>query len=105
MRVPLGNPSALLRRLDWLGRAIINLPALWLWATAVSIAAAAAISHWDELVAQAAPHLGSPRFLLIMWLCYPLIKLVHELGHGLAVRRWGGSWGLSGWRGRMGVLC
>jgi putative peptide zinc metalloprotease protein len=27
----------------------------------------------------------------MMWLCFPLIKLLHELGHALAVRRWGGE--------------
>jgi len=91
MRVPLGNPTALLRRLEWLGPLLINPFALWIWIGAVAIAAASAVAHWNELVGQAAPYLGSPRFLLIMWLCYPFIKVVHELGHGLAVRRWGGE--------------
>jgi putative peptide zinc metalloprotease protein len=91
MRVPLGNPSALLRRLDWLGPAIINPLALWIWVVAVAIGVTTAIVNWPELAAQAAANMGSPRFLLISWLCYPLIKLLHELGHGLAVRRWGGE--------------
>jgi putative peptide zinc metalloprotease protein len=91
MRVPLGNPSALLRRLEWLGPLIINPVALWIWLTVVAIGATAAIVHWPELVAQAVPNMGTPRFLLIAWLAYPLIKLLHELGHGLAVRRWGGE--------------
>ena len=91
MRVPLGNPTALLRRLDWLGPAIINPAALWLWVTAIAISAAAGIVHGPELVTQVASNMGTPRFLMIAWLCYPLIKLLHELGHGLAVRRWGGE--------------
>jgi hypothetical protein len=35
--------------------------------------------------------MATPRFLLIAWLIYPLIKTVHELAHGLAVRRFGGE--------------
>jgi putative peptide zinc metalloprotease protein len=33
----------------------------------------------------------TPRYLLLLWLCYPVIKLLHELGHGLAVQAWGGD--------------
>lgn len=29
--------------------------------------------------------------MLLAWLLYPLIKLVHETSHGLAVQRWGGA--------------
>jgi putative peptide zinc metalloprotease protein len=34
---------------------------------------------------------GSPVLLLTLWLGYPLVKAVHELGHGLALRVWGGE--------------
>lgn len=91
MRVPLGNPSALLRRLEWLGPVIINPVALWIWIAAVAIGVTTAIVNWPQLAAQASANMGSPRFLLISWLCYPVIKLLHEIGHGLAVRRWGGE--------------
>jgi putative peptide zinc metalloprotease protein len=33
----------------------------------------------------------SAQNLLLLWLAYPLIKAVHELGHGFAVKRWGGE--------------
>ena len=26
-----------------------------------------------------------------MWLVYPVVKIIHELGHGFAVKRWGGE--------------
>src|SRR5205085_2803950 len=35
--------------------------------------------------------LDAPRSILIAWICYPVIKLLHELGHALAVRRFGGE--------------
>ena len=33
----------------------------------------------------------TPKYLLMMWLFYPVIKSFHELGHGLAVKAWGGE--------------
>ncbi len=33
----------------------------------------------------------TPEFLLLMWILYPLVKTVHELGHGMAVKAWGGE--------------
>lgn len=91
LRIPLGNPSALLKRLDWLGLTLLNPVSLWVWVAVVAAAAVTAAAHWSELSAHAAAHLATPRFLLLAWLCYPVIKLLHELGHGLAVRRWGGE--------------
>ena len=37
------------------------------------IAAVTAIAHWPELRAHTASLMGSPRFLLLAWLCYPPI--------------------------------
>ncbi len=91
LRIPLGNPAAVLRRLSWLGPLLLSRAALLVWVVAVAIASLAAIAHWSELEAHAAALMATPRSLLIAWLCYPPIKLLHELGHGLAVRRWGGE--------------
>jgi putative peptide zinc metalloprotease protein len=33
----------------------------------------------------------TPGYLTLGWLLYPLVKGLHELGHALAVRRWGGE--------------
>ena len=32
-----------------------------------------------------------PQNLILIWLSYPVIKLFHELGHGFAVKHWGGE--------------
>jgi putative peptide zinc metalloprotease protein len=90
-RIPLGNPTAVLRRLAWLGPVLLSRTALWIWSIAVALASVAAVSHWPELKAHGAELMISPRSLMLAWLCYPPIKLLHELGHGLAVRRWGGE--------------
>ncbi|MEO8410314.1 MAG: hypothetical protein ABI478_07055 [Propionivibrio sp.] len=90
-RMPLGDPNALLARLDPLARWLFRAPVFWLWLLAVTLAALAAASNWSELSAYASLHLRSPGFLALLWGVFPVLKLVHEVGHGMAVRRWGGE--------------
>jgi len=47
--------------------------------------------HWGYISNHAAENALSPYNLFIMWLVYPFIKGLHELGHGFAVKRWGGE--------------
>ncbi len=90
-RLPLGDPSVWLARLDPLGRWLFRPAVMWLWLAVVVIAALAAGSHWNALYAYGQQHLLSPRYLVLSWLLFPVIKALHELGHALAVRRWGGE--------------
>jgi putative peptide zinc metalloprotease protein len=93
MRVPLGDPSAFLRRLDALPRRLFSRATAVLWLVAMVVAFVAAGSHWDSLSAHARTYMGTPRYLLLAWLVFPLLKALHELAHALAVRRWGGTVG------------
>jgi putative peptide zinc metalloprotease protein len=49
------------------------------------------LRNWELLSSYAVENTLSPYNLFLMWLVYPVIKLVHELGHGFAVKRWGGE--------------
>ncbi len=91
LRIRLGDPSILLRRLDGLAAMLFRPAVLVLWVAAVLVALAAAASNWTALHAHAAIWMGTPRYLLLSLLAFPVIKGLHELGHGLAVRRWGGD--------------
>lgn len=90
-RVPLGDPTTLLQRLDGLHRWLFHPLALVFWLVTMALAAAVAATHWSALSAHAAAYMSTPHYLLLSWLSFPFIKLVHELGHGLAVRHWGGE--------------
>ncbi len=90
-RLNLFNPDRLLRRFDGIGQQLFRTWVLGVWALAVGLALFSGFAHWDELRAHAATYLLTPRYLILMWLCFPVIKAVHELAHGLAVRRWGGE--------------
>src|SRR5581483_5818394 len=88
LRVPATDPSALLRRLDKVARVLFSTPALWVWLVAMGFAAAAAASRIGVMTAHAREYMLTPRYLVLTWLAFPIVKGLHELGHALAVRRW-----------------
>ena len=91
LRMPLFDPGRLLDALAPVGRAVFR-PAVFLaWLAAVLLALLAAGANWPELQAEARRAFATPSNYLVAWLAYPLVKLLHELGHGLAVRRYGGD--------------
>jgi len=57
----------------------------------ILIAALQMIQNWQLLSNHAIENAMSPYNLFLMWLVYPVIKIIHELGHGFAVKRWGGE--------------
>jgi putative peptide zinc metalloprotease protein len=90
MRIPLIDPDkflgALLKRLPWVFSATGGV----LWLLMVLPALALAIQHWGELTENAADRILSSQNLFLMALLYVPIKALHELGHGLATKTWGG---------------
>ena len=90
-RIPLGDPSRVVERLDWLAHAVCNPVTLWIWIATTAAALAAAGANWHALSTHASTYMATPHYLLLAWLAFPVIKTLHELGHALAVRRWGGE--------------
>jgi putative peptide zinc metalloprotease protein len=91
MRVRVFDPSPLLDRLLPGVTALFSRSAWLAWLLVVVLSALYAASEWSVLGEAIAQASGSPRFVLIAWIVYPLMKCVHELAHGLAIRRWGGT--------------
>lgn len=90
-RFALGDPSRWLKRLDPLAHTVFRPAVFWLWLALIAVAALVAGAHWNALASHGQQHLLSPRYLALGWVLFPLIKALHELGHALAVRRWGGE--------------
>ncbi|NML24400.1 PqqD family peptide modification chaperone [Zoogloea dura] len=90
-RVRLGNPGPLLKRFDRWRYVLFSWQSLLLWLLLLLAGGLVAATHRDELLAAGHTWLGTPRFLLLAWLLYPPMKALHELAHGLAVRRFGGE--------------
>lgn len=89
-RVPLADPSRLLDRLDPLQQLLFSRRALQLWLAAMALLLALAVQHVPALFDYGRRWLATPDLGWMALGLYLPIKLVHELAHGLAVRRWGG---------------
>jgi putative peptide zinc metalloprotease protein len=91
LRLPLFDPSRLLQALAPLAHGLFRPAAFVAWVAALLLAGLAAGAHFPELEADAKRLFATPSSYLVGWFCYGLVKLLHELGHGLAVRRYGGE--------------
>jgi putative peptide zinc metalloprotease protein len=90
-QVTLGDPSALVRRLErWL-HPVLQPALLVLWVLGVAAAGLAALADWPALSAHASHWLSSPHHLGLLWAVYPVMKLLHEAAHALALHRFGGE--------------
>lgn len=91
LKLPLVDPHDFLDvwapRLAWcFGRL-----GLVLWLAVVLPAIVLAGQHWSELTHNLSEQVLSSSNLLVMVLVFPVVKLLHELGHAFAVRVWGGT--------------
>lgn len=91
LRFPLFDPDRLLDRLAPLARLLFSWPGLVLWLLVAVSGALLAVANAPQLAAAVAAKTLSPTEILAFWLLYPVIKALHELGHGLAVKAWGGE--------------
>lgn len=97
-RVRLGDPTRVLTALRPIGNIAFHPAMLFVWLIGVGLAALAAVLNFDALAAHASRVLAGGDGLWMLWWVYPPVKLIHELAHGLAVRRWGGEvneWGMT----------
>lgn len=91
MKFPLIDPDRILERWAFLTRPFFHYLTLFSWLLVVGSAAFLAALHWQELSENMVDRVLTPESMLILWLLYPGIKLLHELGHAFATKRWGGE--------------
>ena len=86
LRVPLVDPDAFLTRtMPWL-QWVFGWGCALLWLAVVGPAAVLAAAHWDALTGNLADRVLATGNLALLSLCYPAVKLIHELGHGYAAK-------------------
>jgi putative peptide zinc metalloprotease protein len=90
-KVRLFDPSYWLTRFADAARLLFSRAFLLVWGAVIVAALLATRSNWNVISAHAATDILTPRFLLLTWLCYPFIKLVHEFAHAFAVKVQGGE--------------
>lgn len=91
LRFPLVDPDAWLGRVVAAAGPLARLPGLLIWLAVVLPALVLAPSHWRELTGNLNERLLAVDNLLLLALLFPLLKAAHEIGHGLAAKRFGGE--------------
>ncbi len=85
------SPDPLIARLAPLAQLLFNPLAAALWTIVVGAGLWLCVLNWGDLVAYGGAHALDPGNLVWLVLLFPAIKIVHELGHALACKRWGGE--------------
>lgn len=91
LRFPLLDPDQFLKKWGFLVSPLFTRGAFTLWLLIVLSALVTAITNWSELAGSMTDSLFLPGNLLLIWLIYPFIKIIHEFAHAFAIKQWGGE--------------
>ena len=91
LRFPIWDPDRFLdRTLPYTGWLFGWIGAL-LWLAVVGTGVVMTASHWTDLTKDVVDRLLAPQNLVLLWLVYPVVKALHELGHAYATKKFGGE--------------
>jgi putative peptide zinc metalloprotease protein len=62
-----------------------------IWLLVVSLGVTLAAVNWSSITENIVDRSLAPANLLLLWLVYPVVKTVHELAHGYAIKKAGGE--------------
>ena len=91
LKFGLWNPDRFLTRALPLVRPLFGWFGLLLWAALVGPALLLAMQHWTALSTDVGDRVLAADNLLLLAVVLPATKLLHELGHGFATKRFGGA--------------
>ena len=88
---PLIDPERFLQQFVPLVRPFFSWWGALLWCMIVIPAVLVGASHWTDLTANLIDRVTAPNNLVLLWLLFPVIKVLHEFGHAFAVKTFGGD--------------
>lgn len=91
IRIPLWDPDRFLERTLPYVRPLLRGPGAVAGVAMALAALALALVQFPELSENVGDRVLSAQNLLLLWLCFPILKFLHELGHGYAVKAGGGE--------------
>lgn len=91
LKIPLVNPEPYLQRWAPAFYWCFTKLGLVLWLMIVLPALVLAGQNWNVLTNGLSDQVLSSSNLLVMAFVYPVVKLLHELGHAVATKAWGGK--------------
>jgi putative peptide zinc metalloprotease protein len=91
IRIPLVDPERVLVATAPLARVVFGWWGFAFWLATIVVGSALAGMHWSALTHNVADRVLSSENIVLLLLVYPLVKALHEIGHGMATARWGGE--------------
>jgi putative peptide zinc metalloprotease protein len=91
IKVPLLDPERFLQNSVRRVGPVFGWAGFVVWLAVVLTGVALAAKHWPDLTRDVTDTVLSPKNLLVLWLVFPVVKAMHELGHAFAVKVWGGE--------------
>ena len=88
-RLPLIDPDAFLNRTAFLFRPLIQGYGVGLWLMLVLPALFLVGQYWSELTENLSDRVFAAKNLLLIALCYPFVKVLHELWHAYVAKVFG----------------
>jgi putative peptide zinc metalloprotease protein len=90
-KLPLWDPEEFLAKHLNKVKCLFSYPMGIIWLLVVIFASLQAVTNWGKITNHLDVNTGSPYNFLTLFLLYPLIKMVHELGHAFATKLNGGE--------------
>lgn len=91
IRIPLVDPDRFLEKTLPFVRPLISPLGFLFWLLIVGYGVLLAAMHWSAYTTDFADRVLAADNLIVLWLTFPFVKALHELGHGYTVKRWGGE--------------
>ena len=90
LRIPIWNPEAMLTVFARVLTPLFGKTAFIVWLIVMGFGVDTVLSHWGEVRQQGQGFL-SPDNLILLYLSLFVLKFIHELGHAVAIKRFGGQ--------------
>ncbi len=90
-RFPIWDPDLWLARWVFVVEKLFSPHVFAAWLLFMAFAGLKVWVHWADLTAPGLSAVLEPMNLLILCVTYPLVKILHELGHAFAIRVYGGE--------------
>lgn len=91
LRLTLWDPDAFLDRTQWLMGPLWSRWGALLWLAVVLPALVLLPANWSELTENLSDRVLAIDNLLLLWLVFPALKALHEMGHAYATKAGGGE--------------
>lgn len=90
-RIPLIDPERILSAAMPIVGPVFSRAGFVVWLLILTWGLFTAGMHWPELSRGGVDQIVDPANLLMLLFVYPVVKVLHEFGHAIATRKWGGE--------------